>query len=113
MKPTKYHREIGGVSVDVYDVLVAFNVTCPATQHAIKKLLAPGQRGHKSTMEDLGEAGQAIDRAMQIEIARSAAQSASTAPQAHSTPADTRQPTPGLYEAPTRSLRRGYERTPE
>lgn len=25
---------------------------------------------------------------------------------------DTRQPTPGLYEAPTR-LRRGYERTPE
>lgn len=32
--------------------------------------------------------------------------------QAASAPADTRQPTPGLYEAPTR-LRRGYERTPE
>lgn len=31
--------------------------------------------------------------------------------QAAPTPADTHQPTPGLYEAPTR-LRRGYERTP-
>lgn len=44
--------------------------------------------------------------------ARSATERAATAPQAAPTPADTRQPTPGLYEAPTR-LRRGYERTPE
>lgn len=32
------------VFVDVYEVLVAFDVTCPAIQHAIKKLLACGQR---------------------------------------------------------------------
>lgn len=43
--------------------------------------------------------------------ARSATERAATAPQAAPTLNDTRQPTPGLYEAPTR-LRRGYERTP-
>ena len=46
-----------------------------------------------------------------MQQARSATERAATAPQAASAPADTRQPTPGLYEAPTR-LRRGYERTP-
>ena len=44
--------------------------------------------------------------------ARSATERAATAPQADPTLNDTRQPTPGLYEAPTR-LCRGYERTPE
>ena len=43
--------------------------------------------------------------------ARSATERAATAPQARSAPTDIGQPTPGLYEAPTR-LRRGYERTP-
>lgn len=43
--------------------------------------------------------------------ARSATERPATAPQAPSAATDTRQPTPGLYEAPTR-LRRGYERTP-
>ena len=43
--------------------------------------------------------------------ARSATERAAAAPQADQTLNDTRQPTPGLYEAPTR-LRHGYERTP-
>ena len=43
--------------------------------------------------------------------ARSATERAATAPQAAPTYIETLQPTPGLYEAPTR-LRRGYERTP-
>lgn len=45
------------------------------------------------------------------EIALRATERAATAPQAASPAHDTRQPVPGLYEAPTR-LRRGYERTP-
>lgn len=50
---TKYNREIlPGVLVDVYDVLDAFNVTDPGFQHAVKKLLAVGQRGHKDEWED-------------------------------------------------------------
>jgi hypothetical protein len=44
------------VTADVYDVLVAFGVACPATQHAIKKLLMPGQRGGKTAKQDLEEA---------------------------------------------------------
>ena len=40
-----------------------------------------------------------------------ATERAAAAPQAASGATDTRQPVPGLYEAPTR-LRRGYERTP-
>ena len=62
----KYVRTIHGVEVDVYDVLVAWNVTCPATQHAIKKLLMPGKRGSKDKLQDLEEAGQAIERAIEL-----------------------------------------------
>ena len=56
------------IIVDVYSVLVAFEVTCPATQHAIKKLLCAGLRGVKSGVQDLREARDAIDRA--IDLAR-------------------------------------------
>lgn len=59
------------IAVDVYDVLVAFNVTCPAIQHAVKKLLCPGQRGTKDAMQDLQEARFSIDRAMQLLAAAS------------------------------------------
>lgn len=52
-KNPKYNREIKkGVTVDVYDVLKAFNVTNPALQHLVKKALAVGQRGHKDASED-------------------------------------------------------------
>jgi hypothetical protein len=64
---SKYHKKIRGEVVDVYDILVAFGVTCPATQHAVKKLLMPGLRGGKSALQDLKEARQSIDRAIQIE----------------------------------------------
>ena len=43
----KYHRDLKGVTVDVYDVLKAFEVTNPALQHLIKKALCAGLRGHK------------------------------------------------------------------
>lgn len=70
---SKYLRTIRGQQdasavVDVYDVLVAFNVTCPATQHAIKKLLCAGLRGKNSAVNDLIEARDAVSRA--IDLAR-------------------------------------------
>ena len=62
----KYDREITpGLWVDVYDVLDAFKVTRSAVAHAVKKLLAPGQRGAKSEIADLKEARDSIDRAIQ------------------------------------------------
>jgi hypothetical protein len=44
------------IEVDIYAVLEAFAVTCPARQHAIKKLLCAGLRGKGSQMQDLDEA---------------------------------------------------------
>ena len=64
---SKYSRRIGKEVVDVYDVLMAFNVTNPATQHAIKKLLMPVNRGHKDKLTDLKEAYQSIARAIELE----------------------------------------------
>ena len=64
---SKYSRRIGKEVVDVYDVLMAFNVTNPATQHAIKKLLMPGNRGHKDKLTDLREALASVERAIQLE----------------------------------------------
>lgn len=62
----KYQRAIKGVTVDVYDVLVAFGVTCPAMAHAIKKMLMPGQRGSKDAEQDKREAIQAIERSIEL-----------------------------------------------
>ena len=65
--PNKYQRTVPSTTIDVYDVLHAYSVTNPATQHAVKKLLQPGNRGHKDTLTDLREALASIQRAIQIE----------------------------------------------
>jgi hypothetical protein len=57
----KYNRQITGMdgtftTVDVYRVLVAFNITDPENQHAIKKLLNLGIRGKGDFDQDLEEA---------------------------------------------------------
>lgn len=62
----KYQRTIKGVTVDVYDVLAAFGVTCQARGHSIKKLLMAGRRGHKDEAQDLREAVQAIERSIEL-----------------------------------------------
>lgn len=72
-KSSKYDRQITGkcgstVTVDVYAVLTAFDVTCPATAHAVKKLLMPGARGHKDRVTDLNEAAWAIERAIEMVV---------------------------------------------
>jgi len=59
---SKYNKTIKGVTFDVYDVLRAFEVTSPAIQHAVKKLLMPGVRGHKDQLQDVQEAAQSIQR---------------------------------------------------
>lgn len=57
---------LDGMVIDVYDVLKAFEVTCPATQHAIKKMLMAGERGHKDKQTDLNEAIQSLQRAKEL-----------------------------------------------
>lgn len=63
----KYLRQVPTTGIDVYDVLVAFKVTCPARAHAIKKLLCSGLRpGGKTELQDLREAMQAMERSIAI-----------------------------------------------
>lgn len=65
----KYLREIKpGIFVDVYDVLMAWNVTNPALQHLIKKALQAGDRGHKSREQDLQDIIDSAIRAKELEI---------------------------------------------
>ena len=73
---SKYHRTITqtlagdthglSVTVDVYDVLQAFGVSCPALQHAVKKLLCAGLRGNKSAEQDIEEAANSCQRAIEL-----------------------------------------------
>lgn len=66
---SKYLRKIQGAikgSIDVYAVLKTFDVTCPARQHAVKKLLCSGLRGKGDLLQDLKEARDAISRAIQL-----------------------------------------------
>lgn len=69
---SKYNRAIVDkngtvIVVDVYDVLVAFDVRCPAMQHAIKKMLCSGLRGHKDSKQDKAEAIASIKRSIELE----------------------------------------------
>ena len=73
---SKYHRTFTqtlpgdthgrSVTVDVYDVLKAFGVTCPALQHAAKKILCAGLRGAKSATQDIEEAANSCRRAIEL-----------------------------------------------
>ena len=62
----KYHRYLKGVTVDVYDVLKAFEVTDPALQHLIKKALCAGLRGHKNKDQDLQDILDSAKRAVEL-----------------------------------------------
>ena len=67
---SKYHVQIKGQWVDVYDILTAYGVTNPADAHAIKKMLCPGQRGAKDGIQDRREAIASLERAIELEQGR-------------------------------------------
>jgi hypothetical protein len=54
------------IEVDVYCVIEAFGVTCPAIAHAIKKLLCAGTRGKGDTEADLIGVLAAVNRAIEL-----------------------------------------------
>lgn len=64
VNPITIHRPI---PVDVYCVLNAFPTNCPATDHAIKKLLCAGERGKGNRLDDLNGAMSALNRAIDKE----------------------------------------------
>lgn len=54
------------VMVDVYDVIKAFNVTSGPLQHALKKMLCAGERGHKDLLEDLNDIIVSVEREIEM-----------------------------------------------
>ena len=54
------------VMIDVYAVLKAFDVTCPAMSHGIKKGLLPGERGAKDSKKDKLEMISTIKRSIEM-----------------------------------------------
>lgn len=66
--PSPYHRVVKGVVLDAYDVLEAWGKKNSAVDHALKKLLAYGQRsGGKSNIKDLEECIWSLKRAIELE----------------------------------------------
>lgn len=65
-KENKYNRKYKGVTIDVYDVLKAFDVTDPALQHLIKKALCAGLRDHKNKEQDLNDIKDSAVRALEL-----------------------------------------------
>jgi hypothetical protein len=61
------HKQVIEVQVDVYDVLNAFKTSCPAMDHAAKKILAAGTRGYKDSLQDKNEAIQSINRSIAMQ----------------------------------------------
>lgn len=58
---TPYGITIGGKKADPYRILLAYNITHPAQQHAIKKLLRAG-RSHKPLATDISEVIETLQR---------------------------------------------------
>lgn len=74
---SKYNKLIIGVDgneavVDVYAVLEAFEVKCPALQHLIKKALMPGLRGKGTVLQDLDDIMASGLRAIDLQKSREA-----------------------------------------
>ena len=57
-----YYKEVPYTHIDVYRVLDLFQVTDPCIQHAVKKLLVAGGRGHKNIDKDIREAIVSLER---------------------------------------------------
>ena len=52
-----YFKDVSHLKkIDVYRVIDLWEITDPALQHALKKILAAGKRGAKNQMQDVAEA---------------------------------------------------------
>lgn len=80
-----YFKSVKGLEdIDVYRVLQLFNVTDPAIQHALKKLLVAGGRGAgKDISRDIQEAIDSLERWQEMRHEEQLASESKTAHLAH------------------------------
>lgn len=59
-----YYKKIpvGVTYIDIYRILELYEVSSPTIQHAVKKLLVAGGRGHKDIEKDIDEAIISLNR---------------------------------------------------
>jgi hypothetical protein len=60
------------IKVDVYCMIEALGITCPALQHAFKKIAFCGRRGKGGRMDDIHGVFEAMWRARELEMQRQA-----------------------------------------
>lgn len=60
------NRNNESIVVDVYDLIDALGMTCPALQHLFKKLCFTGNRGMKTIEQDLMGINSASIRAIEL-----------------------------------------------
>lgn len=66
-KHSHYKKDVSHLkTLDVYRVLDLFEVTHPALQHALKKVLVAGGRGAKNDEQDVREAIDSLNRWLQM-----------------------------------------------
>jgi len=67
-KHSHYKKNVAHLSfIDVYRVIELFDVTHPALQHALKKVLCAGGRGQKDWAKDVQEAIDSLNRAIEMQ----------------------------------------------
>lgn len=62
MKHNHYFKDCPYEQVDVYRIIEIFGVTDPCIQHALKKLLCSGVRGHKDQSKDIQDVIDTLER---------------------------------------------------
>ena len=66
MKHNHYFKDCPYEQVDVYRIIEIFGVTDPCIQHALKKLLCSGVRGHKDQEKDIQDVIDTLERWKQM-----------------------------------------------
>lgn len=66
LEKSPYHRKVKGLWLDAYDVIQAWGLKNAAIDHALKKLLGGGDRGHKNLLQDIDEAIWSLQRAKEL-----------------------------------------------
>lgn len=62
-----YFKDVTHLKViDVYRVIDLWEITNPALQHALKKVMAAGKRGAKNSRTDIKEAIDSLNRALEM-----------------------------------------------
>lgn len=67
-----YFKDVSHLKkIDVYRVIDLWEITDPALQHALKKVLAAGKRGAKNQMQDVSEAIDSLVRFLDMQAENS------------------------------------------